>query len=436
MGTKQKLRWAAGLALVLAGGAGATLALQQLRKPERAIATTLVRRGSLETKVHTTGELRPARTAMLVAPAVGGTLKIVKLIKTGTGVKAGDLVIEFDPSEQQHNLEQSRSELEQAEEEITKAKADAAVQAAQDQVALLKARFDMRRAELEVSKNELVSQIDAKKNLLALEEAKRALAQLEEDVKSRAASSQATIAVNEEKRGKALVAMKQAQKNIDDMRVRAPINGLVAVKENREASGGFFFSGMALPEYREGDQLWPGSFMAEILGVEQMEIQAKVTEGDRANLTSGQRAEVQVYSVPGQKFTAKVKTVAGLASRAWWSESTGKKFDASFTLDRADPRLRPGLTAEITILGDPMKDVLLLPRQALFEKDGKPVAYIKTGSTFEAKEVKIARRTESRVAIEGLKEGTEVALVNPEQEAKGAIVPAGPSLPGAPGGGR
>ena len=198
MSAKRKLRWAASLALVLAGGAGAALALQQLLKPERGIPTTLVRRGSLETKVHTTGELRPARTVMLVAPAVGGTLKIVKLVKTGTGVKAGDLVIEFDPSEQQHNLEQSSSELAQAEQEITKARADAAVQAAQDQVALLKARFDVRRAKLEVSKNELVSQIDAKKNLLALEEAKRALAQLEEDVKSRAASSQATIAVRGE----------------------------------------------------------------------------------------------------------------------------------------------------------------------------------------------------------------------------------------------
>ncbi len=327
--------------------------------------------------------------------------------------------------------------LVQGEQETTKAKADAEVQAAQDQVALLKARFDVRRAELEVSKNELVSQIDAKKNVLALEEAKRALAQLEEDVKSRAASSQATIAVNEEKRAKALLSMKQAQKNIEDMRLRAPISGLVAVKENREASGGFFYTGMVLPEYREGDQLWPGSFVAEILGVEQMEIQAKVTEGDRANLNPGQRAEVEVYSVPGRKFTGKVKTVAGLASRGWWwVDSTARTFDATFTLDRADPRLRPGLTAQIVILGDPMKNVLLLPRQALFEKDGKPVAYVKTGSGFEAREVKIARRTESRVAVEGLKEGAEVALVNPEQGAKGPSKPAGPQLPGAPGGGR
>src|SRR5262249_58410844 len=90
-----------------------------------------------------------------------------------------------------YKLDQNRSELLQAEQEITKAKADAAVVAAQDKVALLKAKFDARRAELDVQKNELVSTIDARKNDLALDQAKRVLAELEQDVKSRSASGKA-----------------------------------------------------------------------------------------------------------------------------------------------------------------------------------------------------------------------------------------------------
>ena len=97
-------------------------------------------------------------------------------------MKKGDLVMEFDPSEQRYKLEQSRSELFEADQEITKAKADADVQAAQDRVALLKARFDVRRAELEVQKNELMSTIDARKNQLALEQARRVLEQLQQDI--------------------------------------------------------------------------------------------------------------------------------------------------------------------------------------------------------------------------------------------------------------
>lgn len=123
-----------------------------------------VKRGDLEMRVYVTGELRAIQSQMLTAPPIGGgALQITHLLHTGTAVKKGDLVIEFDPAEQKYNLEQQRSELMQAEQEITKAKADAAVQSAQDKVALLKARFDVRRAQLDVQKNELVSPIDAPK---------------------------------------------------------------------------------------------------------------------------------------------------------------------------------------------------------------------------------------------------------------------------------
>src|SRR6202041_3036309 len=121
------------------------------------IPLTQVKRGDLALTVHADGELSASHTMMLTAPAVGGgALEITRLTAGRVPVKKGDVVIEFDPSEQQYKLEQSRSELLQAEQEITKAKADAAVLKAQDKVALLKARYDVRKAELDVQKKEIV----------------------------------------------------------------------------------------------------------------------------------------------------------------------------------------------------------------------------------------------------------------------------------------
>ncbi|HEV2494603.1 MAG TPA: efflux RND transporter periplasmic adaptor subunit [Terriglobia bacterium] len=408
--------------------------LGQLKDTDETVPTTRVRRGDLDLKVYTTGELRPAKRVMLVAPPVGGgTLRIVHLAKTGTPVKTGDVVMEFDPAEQQYNLEQNRSELDQAEEQIVKAKADAAVQTAQDQVALLKDKYAVRQAELDVQQNELLAPIDAKKNLLKLEEAKRALAQLEQDIKSHTASNQATIAVSEEKRTKAKLAMQQAEQNIENMRVKTPINGLVQVRENQEASGGFFFTGMTLPDYREGDQVYPGSFVAEVLDTEQMELQAKLVEGDRANLKQGEPVEVRVDALPGAVFSAHIKTVASMASSDMWGGDSTRRFDASFALDKPDPRLRPGYTAHLTIVGSDVKNVLVLPRQAIFEKAGKPIVYVKTGNRFEAHDVQVKYRSESRVAVEGLNEGAEVALVDPEQAARKPQKSAGPLTPAAGG---
>jgi hypothetical protein len=340
------------------------------------------------------------------------------LLNTGTAVKAGDVVVEFDPSEQEFNLEQSRSQLDEAQQEITKAKADAEVKQAEDKVALLKAKFDVRRAELEVSRNELVSEIDAKKNLLNLDEAKRRLAQLEQDVNSRAASNAASIALLEEKRRTALLGMQQAQRNIDNMKVKASIDGLVSIKENMDASGGMMFPGMQLPEYREGDLVYPGRFMAEVMDVSQMEAVAKVFENDRPNVSLGQSAEIHVDAQPDAVFQAKVKTIAGMASKRDWGTDTIKRFDVTFDLLSHSAEIRPGTSAEVLVKGAQIKDQLYVPSQCVFDKDGKLVVYVKRGDKFEPVEAKIKFRTENRIALENLAEGTEVALVNPEKALK------------------
>ena len=71
---------------------------------------------------------------------------------------------------------------------------------------------------------------------------------------------------------------------------------------------------------------------------------------------------------------------------------------------------------------------MYVPRQALFLKDGKRVVYVKYGGAFEAREVKVQSESESRSFIEGVKAGSEIALVDPTAPRKagssGAASPA------------
>ena len=422
---------AAGVVALL--GVGVRSAMSQFKPEEKHIATARVKRGTLEIKVYSVGELRATKSTSLMAPPVagGGALQIVSLLKTGTRIKPGDVVVAFDPSEQQFKLEQARSEVAEAEQQIAKSKADAAVSAAQDKVSLLKARYDVRRAELDVSRNELLSAIDAQKNVLALDEAKRRLAQLEQDVKSRVASNQASLAILQEKRNKSGLSMQQAQQAIESLNVKASIGGVVSVKDNMDAMGGMMFTGMVLPEYREGDVVRPGRIVAEVLETADMEIKAKVTETDRSNVNAGQPVQVKIDAYPGLVLPGHVKSVAGLATSNFFSADGTRKFDASFQIDKPDQRLRSGQTAQITIAGQQIKDALFLPRQALFDKEGKPVLYVRNGDNFEEREVKVTHRTESQITVEGLKEGDEVALVNPEKARSTAGPSAQPSLGGA-----
>ncbi len=404
------------LAAALLALSGAAAALQVLGKKEsREIPTARVERGNLDLTVYTRGELRPLRSAILTAPSVRGQLQITHLVKSGERVKKDDVVVEFDSSEQEYNIEQARSELMQAEQEITKAKADASVQVAQDEVALLTAKFAVRQAELDVSKNELVSAIEAKKNDLALEEAKRKLSQLEGDIKGRQVTSKASVAVLEQKRNRQRLQLERAEADLKALRLLAPFDGLVSLKENPDAAGGMFFMGMVLPEFRAGDQVWPGRPIADVLDVSQMEVLAKVSEIDRARIADGQKVEVQVDARPGQKFSGKVKAVSAQVTggRNPWDVQTERKFDVSFVLDVRELPMRPGVSCAVRILGEEVKNALLLPRQAVFDKDGKKIVYLRRGADWEAKEIKVLHRSESRMVIEGLSEGTEVALADP-----------------------
>jgi HlyD family secretion protein len=410
-------------------------ALQQWRQGREALPTVRVVRGDLDLSIHTTGELRSGRSAMIAAPAVAGTLQIVKLALSGSELKANDVVVEFDPSEQEFTLEQSRSELEQAEQELVRSKAEADVQVAQDQVEVLKARFAVRRAELELGARELLSAIDARKKELTLEESERRLAQLEEDIKSKGTRSRAALAVLEARRDKARLAMATARQNIENMTVRAPIDGIVVLRQNMDASGGMYYSGMSLPDYRMGDMVWSGRMIAEILDTRGIELQAKVNEADRANLNVGQTAEVRIDGLAAGAFAGTIKTIAGAAGRSFFDNDSRRKFDTTLQLASPDERLRPGLSADVVISGRQLNGVLYVSRQALFEKNGKPVVYARNGGGFEPKPVTVRFRSESRAVVEGLAEGTEVSLVDPEAQARAGARAASPgAAPAAQGG--
>ena len=396
------------------------------------IPTARVLQGDVPVVVHTTGELRPVRSVGLVAPAIGGPLQILNIMGTGTPVKQGDVVVEFDLSEQEEKLAQAKSELEQAEQEITKLRADIVVQRAQEQVALLTARFDVRRADLDVQANaqasELVGVIEAKKNVLILEEAKGRLAQLQSDLTSRETTDRASLAVLLEKRNKAQLAKETAQRNIDQMRIRAPFDGLVAVKDND--TNGAAWTGMVVPEYRAGDTVWPGRPVAEVLHESGLELVAKVTEYDRAHLNAGQKADVAIHAVQGDSLPATIKTVAGASRREIWGWDSTRMFDVSFQVTGSAASLRPGLTTQVRVTGDPIKGVRYLPRQALFEQDGKPVVFVRRGRSFEPRQVKLSDRTETHIVVADLEVGTEVALRNPLAENKKSGPSAGPVQPG------
>ena len=76
--------------------------------------------------------------------------------------------------------------------------------------------------------------------------------------------------------------------------------------------------------------------------------------------------------------------------------------------------LRPGLLADVEIIVEKILNAIYIPTQAVFEKDGRPVVFVKSGRRFEARYVKLLKQSESTMVVsEGLRPGELVALSDP-----------------------
>jgi HlyD family secretion protein len=481
------------LAMLVGGAYAGYRALQALPERTRQIATAKVLRGDVIVRSYTRGELRAIRSVTLSAPNLFGTVQVTRIAPLGAFAREQDLVVEFDDSEVRSRLEEKQLELDQIDEQVKKAQADLAMRGNQDQVDLLSAQYGVRRADLEVKRNELLSNIDAKKNLLNLEEAKRKLKQLESDIKSRQEQALAEIAVLREKRNKGILELQREKQRLLQVKLLAPMSGLVAIKQNRT---GFMFPGMQIPDIREGDQVQPGMPVADVLDLSEMEVIAKVGELDRANLKEGQEATLALDALPDKKLHGNIKTMSGTASSNIFSFDPAKKFDVVFSIDmrellsalgakpeqiqkilstaeqnrkkpvnapaavappnapapsgpggppvmgfsgpqkftekemanaklppppeedtQFDVLLRPGLLADVEITVEKVANAIHIPMQAVFEKDGKPTVYVRSGNRFEARPIKPLKRSESTIVIaSGVQPGEIVALADPTEK--------------------
>ena len=330
------------IVIVVAGAAwgGYTLLKSLPQTARETIPTAKVRQGDVIVRTFARGELRAVRSVTLTAPNLFGNVQVTSLAALGSFAREKDLVAEFDDSELLSRLEEKQLEMEQVDEQMKKAQADLAIRDNQDQVELLRTRYSVRRAELEVQRNELLSNIDQKKNLLNLEESKRRLAQLESDIKSRREQAQAELAVLRERKNKAVLEMNREKSRLNQVKLLAPMAGLVAIRQQRS---GFFMFGMQLPDIREGDQLQPGMPVADILDLSELEVISRIGELDRANLSEGQDVILTLDALAGVQLRGKIKSMSGTASSNIFSSDPQKKFDVVFSVDM--PQLLTSLGA-------------------------------------------------------------------------------------------
>jgi HlyD family secretion protein len=411
----QRNRWlvlALGAVVIVIGGFAALRRVNS--KP--LVPTAQVQRGEFVDYLELRGRLKAIRSISVNTPSDAEDLQILKLAHTGSHVKKGDVVVQFDATKLEQELAQDRSALKAAEAEIGQTQAQGKLAQEQDRTDLLKAGFDVDSAKLDASKGEIVSKIEGDEAKLAVTDSQSKLDQATQKVKSDVASAAADIEGKKQKYDKALFDVRLAEHRIAALTLRSPLDGVVTVLTNWRAGNEFVFGGGR--EFKEGDRAWPGAGILEIPDLTTLRLDVRADETDRARIATGQTASIHVDAVPDREFTGRlveISTMATVDFGSGWPFS--RNFEVEVGVDQADERLRPGINATARLAVDRVPDAVLVPPEAVFQKAGESVAYVLRGSHFEERPIEVGRRSESNLLIsQGLKPGERVALKDPTEK--------------------
>ena len=398
-------------AIVVAAGIGVAMTAGSGAAPD--VTTLPVVKGDFIDYIQIRGDIRPAKSIVLNAPVQsGGDLLITKLVKNGTSVKKGDILVEFDRTTLEQRLQERQSDLKSAEADIQQSQEQRKVNDQQDAQTLMKAHYDVDRAKLDLGKKDIVSPVEYEEAKLALADAEQKLNEVEAKNASNRAGSDAEILGKKRKRDKAKFDVDRTAESLAALTLRSPADGTVNILENPR-SGGPFSNGV---EFREGDRAWAGATILELPDLSSIHLEARLDESDRGRLKVGQTATVKIEAVPGKDFNARVDLISVLArvdfSSGW---PPVRNFDLGLVLQDRDARIRPGMTATARIAADRLPNVTLVPAETIFQHNGRPVVYRLRGSKFDEEPIEIARRGREQAAVSaGVQPGDRLATHRPD----------------------
>jgi multidrug efflux pump subunit AcrA (membrane-fusion protein) len=299
-------------------------------------------------EVRVTGTIQAVHFSKVVVPAIygqGGALTLTGLIPNGSHVKEGDLIAEFDATQQLDSARDAQAKYDDLGHQVDQKRAQNRADAEKRAADLIQAEADLAKARIELQKGPLLSEIDRLKNQVRAEIDAKHVESLKKSNAFHDKSDAAALRLLELQRDRQKVALERAQTNIAQLRVTAPLAGMVAHQN--------VYRNNSVGHPQEGDQLWRNQALVSIFDPAEMSVRCMVGEPDGVALVPGSRATVYLDAYPDLSFPAHFEFASPVASSALGSPI--KTFTAVFKLDKTDAHLMPDLSAAVVVEAQPSR---------------------------------------------------------------------------------
>ena len=292
------------------------------------VPTAVVERGTFVDAVQMRGEVKAGRSITIIAPSDAGDLRIMKLVRNGTAVKKGDVLIEFDGVTVAKTLDEKKSEVRGFEAQIEQSRSESRSTEQTSLTAQTTASYDVERAKLDYSAREILSRVEGEQRGLKVNDAEHKLEETTAKLSSDKVAGEAKVAGVAGKRVKSEFDLNKAERQLNALKVTAPADGTVAILRNWR-SGNW----MNPQDFKEGDRVWAGASIAELPDSSSMFGSARVDEIERGRLSLNQAATVRVEALPDKELKGHIATISALAKADFTSWPPPRSFDVSVALD-------------------------------------------------------------------------------------------------------
>ncbi len=310
--------------------------------------TDMVTEGTFSTTVEAKGQLKPISSSV-VSPSVDGTVDSIN-VQAGQSVNEGDVLMTIKNDELDRNVAEAQRAVAAAQEDLANAqKAVASAQATP------------------------TTDVDGASAVAA----------------GASAGSADTNAVSAAQRSLA-----SAQANLDQANAKAASRTVTApssgsIVELNAKVGATVTGGMIMGESDTSG----GKQCMQIADLSKMKVTVQVGEKDIAKIAVGQSANVTYPAFPDIVSQGTVTANASVANSDSGSGSGGSvTFNVDILIEAPDSRLKPGMTAEVSVVTEQLNDVVMVPTMALMTEDGEHY-YVNVATDDESKQTRRVKVT-------------------------------------------
>lgn len=325
-----------------------TLAINARPVGNNGPVTDMVTEGTFTTTVEAKGQLKPISSSV-VSPSVDGTVDSIN-VQAGQSVNEGDVLMTIKNDELDRNVAEAQRAVAAAQEDLANAKkAAAAAQATPT-------------TDVDEASAAAAGAPTASGDTNAVSAAQRSLA-----------SAQANL--------------DQANAKAAGRTVTAPSSG--SIVELNAKVGATVTGGMIMGESDTSG----GKQCMQIADLSKMKVTVRVGEKDIAKIAVGQSANVTYPAFPDIVSQGTVTAIASVANSDAANGGGGSvTFNVDILIEAPDARLKPGMTAEVSVVTEQLDDVVMVPTMALMTEDGEHY-YVNVATDDEGKQTRRVKVT-------------------------------------------